>query len=164
MSVSLHLYSAKRGKQVQRDVWAFDITAATTVSPLPIDDVSALTTFGALTQAVIDAHLGTSDEFTAAQFDATSMGADAFGCILDMGGQADELERVVVKCYSGTAGATLVERSFKPSTTLTDSSLTSECALGANGNIGIKVDFGNSPDFDGLTAGQIEIEVFWRAK
>lgn len=164
MSVSLHPYTSKRGKQVQRDVWSFDITAATTVSPLPVDDVSALTTFGALTQAVIDAHLGTSDEFTAAQFDATSMGADAFGCILDMGKQGAELVRVVAKCSSGTAGATLVERSVKASSSLTDSTLQTEAALGADGNIGIKVDFGNTPDFDGLTAGQIEIEVFWRAK
>lgn len=162
--LSNHLFTPKRAKPVQRDVWAFDITAAVTVSAIPIDDVSALSTFGALTQAVIDAHLGTSSEFTAAQFDATSMGADAMGVIIDLAGQASALERVVAKCYSGTAGATLVERSVTPIATLQDSTLATECALGANGNIGIKIDWGNTPDFDALTAGQIEIEVFWRAK
>lgn len=162
--LSNFLFTPKRGKSVQRDVWAFDITAAVTVAAIPVDDSSALTTFGALSQSAIDDHLGTSSEFTAAQFDATSMGADAMGVILDMGGQAESLERIVVKCYSGTAGATLVERSVKSITTLQDSTLATECALGANGNIGIKIDWGNTPDFDALTAGQIEIEVFWRAK
>lgn len=164
MSISLHPYSAKRGKQVQTDKWQFAITGAVTVSPRPIDDVSALTTFGALAQAAIDAHLGTSSEFTAAQFDATSMGADAMGIILDMGGQCEELYSVTARCYSGTAGATLVERSFEDIATLQDSTLASECAKGADGNIGIKLDWGNTPDFDALTAGLIEIEVVWRAK
>lgn len=162
--LSNFLFTAKRAKPVQRDIWVFDITAAVTVAPIPIDDVSALTTFAALSQATIDAHLGTTNEFTAAQFDATSMGADAMGVILDMGGQAESLERIVAKCYSGTAGATLVERSVKSIATLQDSTLATECALGANGNIGVKIDWGNTPDFDALTAGQIEIEVFWRAK
>lgn len=158
------MFTSKRGKKPIEDIWHFDITAAVTVAPLPSDDSSALTTFGALTQAAIDDHLGTSSEFTAAQFDATSMGADAMGIILDMGGQAEALERIVVKCYSGTAGATLVERSVKSIATLQDSTLATECALGSNGNIGIKIDWGNTPDFDALTAGQIEIRVYWRAK
>lgn len=159
-------YSSKEGKPVHTTTLRFSITAAVTQSPLPIDDARALNGFaaGAFTQALIDAHLGTSSEFTAAQFDATSMGADAQGVIVDMGGQVDELIAVRAKCYSGTAGATLVERYFEDSTTLTDSSLTTECALGANGNVGIKIDWGNSPDFDGLTAGQVELEIQWRAK
>ena len=166
MAISLHPYGSKRGKQQQVDRWQFAITGAVTVSPRPIDDASALVGFaaGAFTQALIDAHLGTSSEFTAAQFDATSMGNDAMGVILDMDGQCEELFSVTARCYSGTAGATLVERSFEDSSTLTDSTLQSECAKGANGNIGIKVDWGNTPDFDALTAGLIEIEVVWRAK
>jgi hypothetical protein len=92
------------------------------------------------------------------------MGADAQGIILDMAGQADDLVLVEASCYSGTAGATEVRIAMKKSSSLTDSTLQSECALGASGNIGIKLDWGNSPDFDGLTAGQVVLRVHWRAK
>jgi hypothetical protein len=161
-----HPYTSKRGKGVHVSEFRFDITAAVTQSPLPIDDVSCLNGFAAaaFTQALIDAHLGTSSEFTAAQFDATSMGADAQGIIIDMGGQADELVYVECQCISGTEGTTTVNRRAKASSTLTDSTLATEAALGANGNIGVKVDWGNSPDFDGLTAGQVIIRVHWRSK
>jgi len=159
-------YSSKGGKTVHVSDFRFDITAAVTQSALPIDDARCLNGFAAaaFTQALIDAHLDTSSEFTAAQFDATSMGADAQGVIIDMGKQADELIYVEASCYSGTAGATEVRIAMKSSTTLTDSTLVSECALGANGNIGIKFDWGNSPDFDALTAGQVVIHVGWRSK
>lgn len=166
MSVSTQLYTARQGKQLQHDCFILDITAAVTQSPLPIDDSRILTGFAAaaFTQAIIDAHLGTSSEFTAAQFDATAMGADAQGIIIDMGKQVDELVYVVGRCYSGAAGATLVERAFKPSATLTDSTLATEAAKGADGNVGIKFNWGNTPDFDALTAGQVVLDLFWRAK
>ena len=35
---------------------------------------------------------------------------------------------------------------------------------GASGNIGFKVDFGNTPDFDALTAGTIAIKIIWKSK
>ena len=54
MAITSFPFTSKRGKAVQRDVWSFDITAATTVANLPIDDTSALTSFGAITQAAID--------------------------------------------------------------------------------------------------------------
>jgi len=164
--LSNFLYTPRRAKAVQVDFWRFDITAAKTQSPLPIDDSSAYTGFDAadFTQAIINSHLGTSGEFTAAQFDATAMGNDAQGILIDMGGQCEELVLVKAHCYSGTAGATLVEREFKSSSTLTDSTLQSEAAVGSSGNIGIKIAWGNTPDFDALTAGQVIIEVHWRAK
>jgi hypothetical protein len=166
MGVSTHLYTSRQGKQVERSTFILDITGAVTQSPLPIDDSRMLVGFAAaaFSQAIIDAHLGTSSEFTAAQFDATSLGDDAQGVIIDFGGQVDDLVYVEASCYSGTAGATEVRVAMKESTTLTDSSLKSECALGASGNVGIKFDWGNSPDFDGLTAGQVVIHVYWRAK
>jgi hypothetical protein len=164
MSLSTFLYTSSRGKQIQVDTWSYTITQAVTVSANPIDDASSLVTFAALTQASIDAFLGTSSEFTAAQFDATSMGADAMGVLIDLKGQADSLESMVVKCYSGTAGATLVERSVDSIATLQDSTLATECALGANGNLGLKIDWGNTPDFDALTSGRIDVTLRWRAK
>ena len=159
-------YTSREGKTVHVSTFRFTITAANTTQNLPIDDTRALSGQAAaeLTLAIIDAHLGTSSEFTAAQFDATSLGADAQGIVIDMGGQVGELIGVWGTCYSATGGATQSIAGDIPSTTLTDSSLRTECALGANGNVGIKFDWGNSPDFDGLTAGQIVIDVHWRSK
>jgi hypothetical protein len=42
--------------------------------------------------------------------------------------------------------------------------LATECAKGSQGNLAFKVDFGNTPDFDGLTAGLIVIELHWVSK
>ena len=164
MVVSVHPYTSKRGKQIIVSRYEFTITGAVTVTPLPIDDSSALVYFGVATQAAIDAHLGTTSEFTLAQYDATAMGADAMGIILDMGKQCEELFSFCARCYSAADGATLVERNVVGSATLTDSTLTTECAKGANGNIGLKIDWTNTPDFDALTSGHIEIDVSWRAK
>jgi len=157
-------YTSREGKAVRCTKLLYKITAAKTGSPMPIDDARALFIFDATTQAIIDAHLGTSSEFTAAQFDSTAMGADAFAAIVDMGKQVDELIYVVAKCYSGTEGTTQVHRTALGDSTLTDSTLDTECEIGSSGNVGIRVDFGNSPDFDALTAGQIEIDIYWRAK
>jgi hypothetical protein len=74
------------------------------------------------------------------------------------------ITKMVAKCYSSTAGSTLVERCVQASSALTASTLVTECAVGANGNMAFKVDFGNTPDFDGLTSGTIEIELYWVAK
>ena len=126
---------------------------------------TANSTVGAtLTQAIIDAHLGTTSEFLLAAFDATAMGADAFGGILNMSGQVAEVYEMEATCWSGTAGATKVERFVEDVSPLTASSLTTQVAKGASGNIGFRVDFGNTPDFDGLTAAQIEIVIRYRSK
>lgn len=162
---SLMYYNEKLGKTQSRPLkFEFDITAAKTVSGLPIG-APVLTAFDAIaSQAVIDAFLGTTNEFLVAAFDATALGADTFACIVNLGGQAAVLNSVTARCYSGTAGSTLVERHVKSSSALTASTLVTEAALGANGNLAIKVDFGNTPDFDALTAGQIVIEFDWIAK
>jgi hypothetical protein len=142
----------------------YKITAAKTVSPQPQSSVS-YTTFDAIaSQSVIDNFLGTTNEFLVAAFDATAMGADTFGGLVNMNGQAKVLTSFNARCYSGTGGATLVERSVVSSSTLTASTLVTECALGASGNLAFKVDFGNTPDFDALTSGLIVIELSWIAK
>lgn len=159
----IFLSTSRRGKGVKISEYRFDITGAVTQAPLPLDDSSVLLMFGATAQAVIDDHLGTSSEFTAAQFDATALGADAQGFILDMGGQADELLYVEASCQTGTELLTTVDRRTKAAG-LTDSTLDTEAELGAEGNIGIRVDWGNTPDFDALTAGTVILRVHWRAK
>jgi hypothetical protein len=146
----------------------YNITAAVTFAA-QATGYPALVSAGAITQAQLDAALhksngdASSSEFTAAQFDATSMGADAFGGVVDLYGQAQTLLNMVARCYSGTGGATLVERSVG-SGTLAASTLETACAKGANGNLGFKVDFGNAPDFDALTAGQVVIDLEWISK
>lgn len=139
----------------------YTITAAKTAKPI-ISNSASLITFDALaSQAVIDGFLGTTNEFLLAAFDATSMGADAFGGLINMNGQCAVVVQMVARCYS--ASNTLVERQVQGGT-LTASTLETAVAKGANGNIGFKVDFGNTPDFDALTAGTIEIEVHWVPK
>lgn len=141
----------------------YKITAAVTASPI-ISNSASLITFGAFaSQAVIDDFLGTVDEFTLAQFDATAMGADAFGGLVQMNGQAAVISQMIARCYSNTGGADLVTRQVQGGT-LTASTLETAVEVGADGNIGFKVDFGNTPDFDALTSGTIQIEIHWVPK
>jgi len=162
--VSLMHWSEKlqRGESRELDLF-FNISAAKTAAE--VQAMPVLHTFDAFaSQAVIDAFLGTSSEFLLAAFDATSMGADAFGGVINMQGQAKEVIAMSAKCYSGTGGATLVERVVQDSAALTASTLATELALGSSGNIGFKVDFGNTPDFDALTAGLIHVKIIWKSK
>lgn len=162
---SLHYWQDALPKTLPRVLHlAWEITAAKTVSPLNMG-LPVLTAFDAVaSQAVIDAYLGTTNEFLVAAFDATAMGADTFGGIVNMGGQAAKLNSMIARCYSGTGGATLVERCVKSSSALTASTLATECALGSSGNLAFRVDFGNTPDFDALTAGVIVVELQWVSK
>ncbi len=139
----------------------YKITAAKTASGIIANSASLVTFDAFASQAAMDAFLGTASEFTAAQFDATSMGADAFGGLVQMDGQCKEVVQMVARCYS--ASNTLVERQVQGGA-LTGSSLETAAVAGSLGNIGFKVNFGNSPDFDALTAGTIEIELHWISK
>jgi hypothetical protein len=141
----------------------YQITAAKTVSQVP-QGTPTLTAFDAIaSQSVIDDFLGTSSEFAVAAFDATAMGADAFAVIVNMQGQAAKLLYATAECYSGTGGSTLVTRQTLD-TGLTASTLETAADCGADGNIAVKVDFGNTPDFDALTAGTIVVKLYWIAK
>lgn len=139
----------------------FSITAAKTVTDVLRSPT--LTAFDAIAaQSTIDNHLGTTTEFNYLAFDATAMGADVFAGVVNMGGQCAEVYMMTAVCHS--ASNTLVSRVCEDSATLTASTLATEVAKGASGNIAFKVDFGNTPDFDGLTAGTIEITILWRSK
>lgn len=140
----------------------FSITAAKTVTDVLRSPT--LTSFDtAITQAQIDAHLATTTEFAAAAFDATALGADAFAGVVNMGGQVAELYAVCVRVHSTTGGAVEKLRFVEDSATLTASTLASECAKGANGNVAFKTAFGLN-EIDALTSGQIEVVIYWRAK
>ncbi len=138
---------------------AWKITAAVTVSK-QLEGQPTLEAFGAIaSQAVIDAFLGTTSEFDYLAFDATALNADVMGVILDMKGQCRKVLWMTAACYSGTDLVDSVFRGDHESSTLTASTLDTEVAVGANGNVAFKVDFGNSPDFDNLTAGLILVEL-----
>lgn len=142
----------------------YNITAAKTVAPVPANSASLVAFDAIASQSVIDDFLGTSSEFLVAAFDATAMGADTFACIVNMAGQMKQLVYVEALCYSGTGGSTLVTRAVQASASLTASTLATEAAVGASGNVAVKVDFGNTPDFDALTAGTIVIKLHWISK
>lgn len=141
-------------------VWK--ITAAKTVVSLPIGP-PVLVAFDAIAaQSTIDNFLGTTNEFVIADFDATAMGADAMAVIVNMLGQVSYLSHFEIKCFSGSGLATLVERAAYESAL--SGSLETALELGANGNIALKVDFGNTPDFDALTDGLIVAKIYWISK
>lgn len=161
---ALELWSEKLGECVpQKLTLCFQITAAKTVSLLPKGNPVYVAFDAIAAQATIDDFLGTSSEFTIAKFDATALGNDAMGFIIDMRGQAKDVFGFEAKCYSGSGLETLVHRaSLKGG--LTDSTLATELALGSSGNIAGRIDWGNSPDFDGLTAGLIILDVYFQPK
>lgn len=163
-SMSQIYYSdkAQRGQALQMDL-VYSITAAKTVAAKNAN--VSLVTFDALaSQAVINDFLGTTNEFLLAAFDATSMGADMFGGIVDMGGQVSELISMEAICYSGSDGLTSVQSGVVASSALTASTLKTEAAKGADGNLGFKVNFGNTPDFDALTSGLIIVKLKYKVK
>lgn len=164
---ALFYWNEKFGKTQPRYLtFMWQITAAKTVSTIPMG-IPVLTTFDAIAaQSTIDNFLGTSSEFTIAQFDATAMGNDAFGCIINMGGatgQASYASGLEISCYSA-AGLTTEVRRASLASGLTASTLETALGLGSSGNLAFKVDFGNTPDFDGLTAGLIIARVYWISK
>jgi hypothetical protein len=165
MSATSLFYANEKHPKTQphRMDFTFQITAAKTVVSYPVG-ADVYPAFDALTQAVIDRYLGSTNEFLATLFDATSMGADAFGGLINMKGQAASVVRMEAKCYSGTGNATLVARAAIGSAGLTASTLETAVGVSSSGNIGFKVDFGNTPDFDALTSGIIIVSVWWISK
>ena len=123
--------------------------------------INALASFDAITQTAIDEYLDSVSEFDADAFDATAMGTDMFGGVINMGGQVKELAYCRARIYSPAAGTTLDEQLFQDSAALTASTLQSEAAISASGNIGFKVE---STGLDALTAGVMVLEFAWKAK
>lgn len=140
------------------DLW-FQITGTKTASAYPMGSPTLIAFDAIATQAVINTFLGTTDEFLVAAFDSTAMGSDMFACIVNMAGQCSALVGVEAVCYSAyaTASSEAAVVRFSPNSGLTASSLTTQAALGANGNLAVRVNFGNTPDFDALTDAWIRL-------
>lgn len=172
MSASSLFYWNERHGKTQPRILQFNyrITAAKTVSPYPAG-ADSFSFFDAVTQAQIDAYLGNSSDFAASLFDATAMGADTFGGLVRMSGygsatygQALSVVSMEAFCASGAGLATIVNRVADGNAGLTASTLETAVGVSAAGNIGFKIDFGNTPDFDALTAGLIVVRIAYVAK
>ena len=159
-SPGLFFWQDKIGKTNPRCVpFAFKITAAKTISQLP-QGTPVLTTFDALaSQSVIDDFLGTSSEFLLAQFDATSMGVNAFGIIVNMLKQVDEL--FYIEAYVDDGAGTHTDLAVSAVTTLTSSSLTTQCATGSQGNVAARIIVAG---LDALTSGMIVVKFYFKSK
>lgn len=170
MTASLFYWNEKHAKTQPRILdFSYNITAAKTVSPT-IQGADSFSFFDAITQAQIDAYLGSANDFLATLFDATAMGADTFGGIIRMSGSPSTLAQgfQVIKMeavsYSGTGGSTSVFRVAQGTAGLTASTLETACGVSTLGNFAFKVDFGNTPDFDALTAGTIVVRLYYISK
>lgn len=153
--------------QVRRLVLTFQITAAQTVNLIP-RSIDVLTTFGPLTQAQIDAYLSrpidgyvatSSTGFTAAQFDATSMGTDAFGGIINMNQQCRYVGAMKAFFFTGAGNTTSTIRGALGTANLAASTLENAVGRSPSGDIAFKL-IGPS-GLDALTSGIIQVEIDW---
>jgi hypothetical protein len=158
-SPGLFFWQDKIGKTNPHVVdFTFQITAAKTITNVPVG-TPVLTSFDAIaSQSVINDFLGTTDEFLVAAFDATAMGTDAFACIVNMAGQVDDLFKVE---YYIDDGSTHADVAKLPVATLTASSLSTQCAKGAYGNMALRLVY---TGLDALTSGIICIRFYFKSK
>lgn len=139
----------------------FNITGAKASSVFPAG-APVFSFYDAITQDQIDEYLG-PDEFDATIFDSTSMGADAFGGLIRMDGQAAKVIGMEAYCASNTGLVDIVQRYALPDTLLA-STLQTAVGISPEGNIGFKISFGNTPDFDNLSSGLISVRILWLPK
>jgi hypothetical protein len=149
----------ERGEPVTTNL-IYRITGAKTISDNAANAANVFFDTG-ITQATVDAFLGTTNEILIAGFGSTAMGTDAFGGIIDMGGQCTQLINIELRVFSGTSTATKTTGLAWGSATALPNTLTSDAQLGANGNIGFKVVV---TGVDAITDGMIEVIIKWRAK
>lgn len=146
--------------------FTYQITAAKTVSPVP-QGADSFTSFDAITQASIDAYLGTANDFLATQFDATAMGTDTFGGLVRMSGspsilaQGFQVLKMEALLFSGAGLATVAQAAALGATGIPASTLGTATALSTSGNIGFRF---TSTGLDALTAGIIVIRIYWISK
>jgi len=159
--VSLMYYSDKLGKtqpRILRLVYHLASAAVTNI----VQGYPVYTTFGAISaQSTIDNFLGTSSEFNYLAFDATSMGTDAFGFIVNMGGQCKMVTHMIAAMRSSTYLATTAFAAAEggSSAALTATTLETAVAAGTSGNIAGKLVISS---LDSTTA-LLQIEIGWIA-
>ncbi len=140
----------------------FAITGAKTVQSVPIGP-PVLPFFDAITQPTIDAFLGVPLEYLAAQFDATSMGTDAFGVLVSMQGQAAAGVAAEIEVYSTTTTAGTQLRAAVKSGLISATALAAdiEYQRGIFGDLAVKC---HVTGIDALTTGLIVLKLYWIAQ
>lgn len=158
MSTPLTYWQDKLGKTQPHILeFTWEITGAKTVTEVP-RGIPVLYSFDALTQAQIDAYLGSTNEFLEAAFDATSMGTDAFGGVIAMAGQASDVLWIDSQCNLDPTADGLLHNSDVKVSTLSASTLANniEVAVSSSGNIGFKQ---TVTGLDAATNGLIRIQI-----
>lgn len=163
MSQTSLVYSNEKHSKTQPRVLKFryDITGAKTSTSVPVG-ADALVTYDAIAaQSTIDNYLGTSSEFLIAAFDATAMGADELGLIINMRGQCAKVLGAKITLFA-EAGTLSISLNSKAVSALTASTVENSCAVGASGNIAVK--FTGVTGLDAATDGYYVVEIDWIAK
>ncbi len=162
---SLIYWQEKLGKTQPRNLriaWSVTSGAFTEIVPgAPI----LLTQAAVASQAVIDNFLGTTSEFNYLAFDATSMGTDALGVIVDMKGQAAKVVyaslTMMSSTYLGTtANANAIGGSLTATTLETAVSCGFSTSVTGSGNLAFK---GVISGMDAIT-GLVVLNVYWISK
>jgi len=168
MTQPLTYYQDRLGKtQAHILCFSWAITGAKAVSELP-PGMPVLYTFDAITQAQIDAFLtsptlASANEFLEAQFDATSMGTDAFGGIINMSNQVEKVLWIDSQCNLDPTADGLLHNSDESIATLTSTALANniEVAVSTAGNLAFKQ---TVTGLDAATNGLIRVQIGWIAK
>lgn len=107
-----------------------------------------------ITQAAIDALLGSTNEILASVFTSTAMGTDALGLVLDCGGQIATVHSVEIQSLADTAQA----GQLGAVTALTNASLAAVARIekSALGNLGLQLVV---TGLDAATSGQLVIKI-----
>ncbi len=151
-----------------------NITGAKTAAPVPLTN-SALYYFcdAIASQTTVDNFLGTTNEFLIASFDATAMGTDTFGLLINMSGQqgppnttkvigqAASVTSMNAVIYQATGGTTAYGNYVQSISVIPASTNATQIAVGAYGNIALIVKAANS--FDGFTSGSIAVNILWQS-
>jgi hypothetical protein len=107
-----------------------------------------------ITQAQIDALLGSTNEFLASVFTSTAMGTDALGIVLDCGGQIASVQSVEIRSLADSAQA----GQLGVVAALTNASLAAIARIekSALGNLGLQLVV---TGLDAAVAGQLVIKI-----
>lgn len=162
---SLIYYQEKLGKTQPRRL-RFVWTISSGTPTLVVAGAPVLVTQAAISaQSTIDNFLGTTSEFDYLAFDATSMGTDAFGVIVDMKGQAKTAVFASLNSYTGTyqvtsAGARATGGTLTATTLETAYACGLSSTVTGSGNLAFK---GVISGLDSAT-GSVVLDLEWIAK
>ena len=151
------LWSDKLGRSQQAEIRLYLERDASAGTFSIQNDVPAEVSAGAITQASIDALLGSSSEVDGDKFDATAQGTNALGFVIDCGGQVRKAISCIAYDYGTGAGD-----AFKQ-TDLTASTLAAGIEVSSSGNLAGRAIIAGM-DANTSTDGLVEIRILVELK